>query len=119
MTKTQAIEQVCKNAEDRGLILSSTEIAYRASLLLEDEAKIQRRRNEYNVLSSKNVGSLNMRPITTLNALTQPVLRELVCSSAAEFLGEEFWLSLSSTAERLAAKRTFDKLRDRITRGMA
>ena len=118
MTKKEAIERVCKDSETAGLVLSSQEIAAKAAFLLEDEVEIAKRRNEYNVLSSKNAGSREMKPITTLNALTMPVLRDLTCSSAAEFLGEELWLSLSSTAERLVAKRVFEYMRARLTRGM-
>ena len=64
MTKTQAIEQVCKNAEDRGLILSSTEIAYRASLLIEDEVHRCVKNYSYTFVAKKYLEqALNQRLI--------------------------------------------------------
>lgn len=105
-------------AEKNNQVLSSHEIALIAQAKIDDYEQNQRRRNEYNVLSSKNAGSRVMKPITTLNALTQPVLRDLVVSSAAEFLGEEFWLSLNTMSEKLLATRVYNHMRERLTRGM-
>lgn len=119
MTKQQAIAQVMREADVKNLSLSSLEIAIQANFLVEDSAKALKRRNEYNVLSSKNAGSRVMRPITTLNALTMPVLRDLVTQSAGEFLGEEFWMSLQTVSQRLIAKRVFNEMRGKLTRGMA
>jgi hypothetical protein len=118
VTKTQAIDQICREADIAGVVLSSQEIVQKAGFLLEDSVSMNKRRNEFNVLSSRNSGSRQMRPITTLNALTMPVLRDLTCSSAAEFLGEEFWTGFTTSAERMAVKRTFEYMRARITRGM-
>ncbi len=118
MNTKQAIAQIMSDADAKGVVLSSQEIAAKAAFLVEDARSAQRKRNEYNVLSSKNTGSRVMKPITTLNALTQPVLRDLVTLSCAEFLGEEFWMSLGSMSEKLVAKRVYNEIRGKLTRGM-
>ena len=117
MTTAQAIEQVIKDAERREEFISSLELRARAEALIEANKEFQRRSREFDSLSAKRVQT-TMKPITTLNALTAPVLRELVSSSAAEFLGEEFWLSLNSMSEKIVAKRVFNLMRERLTRGM-
>lgn len=117
MTKVQAIEQVIKESEKSNKTLSSLEIAFLAQERLDKEKETQRKRNEYNVLSAKN-GGTRAKVMTTLNQLTIPVLRDLTVSTASEFLGEEFWLSLNTMSEKLIAKRVFNEMRVRLTRGM-
>ena len=118
MTKQQAIKQILQDADRTNKVLSSNEITILSLELIERHNQEQRKRNEFNVLSAKNSGSRVMKPITTLNALTMPVLRDLTVSSAAEFLGEEFWLSLDTMKEKLVAKRVFNEMRAKITRNM-
>lgn len=118
MTQKEAIASVLADADKRGVVLSSDKVKVLSLEMMERENSLKRKRNEYNVLSARNAGSRVMRPITTLNALTQPVLRDLVTMSCAEFLGEEYWMSLKTQSERLNTVRAFNTIRERITRGM-
>ena len=118
MTKAQAIETAIRESDKADIPYSTNYISHRAEEIFSASKELNKRRNEYNVLSSRNSGSRVMRPITTLNSLTMPILRDLTVSSAAEFLGEEFWLSLNTMKEKLVAKRVFNEMRARITRGM-
>ena len=118
MNRTQAVRQVLKDADRTNKVLSTSEIRFLADKLCTESKQLSKKRNEYNVLSAKNAGSRVMRPITTLNQLTIPVLRDMSVSTASEFLGEELWLSLRNMNEKIVAVRVYNEIRARLTRGM-
>jgi len=114
MNKKQAIEQAMANLPLADSLSIMNEAARIIALSQENK-----RENAYcDSLSAKNQ-KLVMNPITTLNQLTIPIIREIQWSTASEFLGEEFWISLKTRNEKLIAAEVYNKIKLRMLRGMA
>lgn len=113
MTKTEAILEIERVAQSNGEILSSVELSQRALALLNRMDSLVKRANEYNSLSAKRVSS-------TMKGKESPyqVIQSMNVSTVSEFLGEEFWMSLNSSSEKLVAVRIYNMIRERLTRGV-
>jgi hypothetical protein len=115
MTKKDAIAQAMNQLP----LADSLTIMNEAQRILDSARALKNKADEFNALSAKRVGSLNMRPITTLNQLTLPVIREIQWSTASEFLGFEYWESLPNMQAKLIAAQVYNMIKERMLRGMA
>lgn len=113
MTKAQAITQVMNEAERRNEVLSSFEIASYAIALIESSKVLRNKMNEYNSLSDRRMNTQAQGKESVYS-----VIRTMNVSTASEFLGEEFWMSLNSVSERVVVNRVYNSLRARLTKGM-
>lgn len=115
MTRKDAIAQVMAKMPDA----TSIEIMNEAQRIIELANAARKSANQFNSLSSKNPGSLSMKPITTLNQLTLPVIREIQWSTASEFLGFEYWESLEDMKSKILVAQVYNMIKERLLRGMA
>jgi poly-D-alanine transfer protein DltD len=79
--------------------------------ILEKHEKMQKGMNEFDSLSNKNVQT---RMKNNLRHSTSKGMMDLMTLSCAEFMGEEYWLSLNNSAERDAVKRMYQRVRERL-----
>ncbi len=113
MTKQQAIDHVISDCVRRGLTLSSYEIAEQANSLVTDSLILKKNLNSFNSLSAKRV---KMHMTTKQSPIA--VVRVMNSSTASEFLGEEFWLSLDSMRDKILVTRVYNIVRAKLTQRM-
>lgn len=113
MTKAQAINEVMKQTEKDGVILSSREIVAKATELIEKNNEVIRHANEYNSLAGARVKTRMSGALSPIQ-----VVQVLNSSTCAEFVGEEFWMGLNSVSERVVAVRVYNMIRAKLTTRM-
>jgi len=118
MNQANAIEKVISDANSKGEFLATKEVIARASLLLESFNTQLKSIKGYDSLGSKNAGPRRMKAINALPESIACVIREIAWCNAAEFLGDEFWLSLPNRESKLIAATVYNTLKGKILNRM-
>lgn len=105
MNNAQAVKQVLTEAERANEFISSLECAKRAERLVLASLAVRSKMSEYDSLSELPIlGQLKYRvPKTPTERMKE--------ATAAEFLGEEFWTSLTTFAQRDAVREAYNRIR--------
>ena len=106
MNQAKAINEALKRLP---IDADSRSIFEEANKIIEEHSSMVKRMNEFNSLSAKRV-KMQMSDLQS----NYQVIRLLLSSTIVEFLGEEFWLSLNTTKEKLIAKDVYEKIRKRF-----